>query len=50
MKTMKNNMERQICEKCKYYERCSKNIYDASIERDYLIFLSNRDCWKANEE
>lgn len=38
------------CESCKYYSECSKDIYHASIEREYLINWSNRDCWKANEK
>lgn len=38
------------CESCKHYEECSKNIYDANIEREYLIFWSSRDCWETNEE
>lgn len=40
----------ETCETCKHYERCSKNIYDANIERKYIIFYMDRDCWEANEE
>ena len=41
--------KKPTCETCKYYKECSKNIYDANIEREYLIFWSNRDCWE-NED
>lgn len=36
----------ETCETCKHYEKCSKNIYDANIERKYLIFYCNIDCWE----
>ena len=39
----------EICETCKYYEKCSENIYVASIERQYIIFYMDGDCWESNE-
>ena len=38
------------CETCKHYERCSKNIYDASIERKYTIYYMDADCWEEKED
>lgn len=40
----------EACETCKYYKRCLRNIYDEKIERRYLIFYSNVDCWEENKE
>ena len=36
------------CEACKYYNECSKNLYDATIERWYSIYWGGKDCWKCN--
>lgn len=36
------------CEACKYYNECSKNLYDAIIERWYSIYWGGKDCWKCN--
>ena len=36
------------CKACKHYDKCSKDIYHASIEREYLINWSNRDCWEGS--
>lgn len=41
-----NKDNKNSCETCKDYNKCSENIYDANIEREYLIFWSGRDCWK----
>lgn len=38
------------CEYCKYYESCSKNIYDANIAREYLIEWCGIDCWEERYE
>lgn len=40
----------ETCETCKHYEKCSKNIYAANIERKYIIYCMGGDCWEANEE
>ena len=34
------------CETCKHYEKCSKNIYAAMIERRHSIIYLNADCWE----
>ena len=34
------------CESCKHYSECSKNIYAASIEREYFILWGFKDCWR----
>lgn len=38
------------CESCKYYEKCSANIYVASIERQYIIYEMGGDCWEERDE
>lgn len=38
------------CESCANYSECSKDIYHASIERDYYIKWSDRDCWTTNKK
>ena len=40
------NIKINKCETCKYYEECLKNIYDANIERRYLIEHLQKDCWE----
>lgn len=45
MKLLKSqNINR--CETCKYYDKCSKNIYYANLERRYSIIYLNKDCWE----
>lgn len=38
------------CESCKYYNKCSKDLYHANIERDYSINWGNRDCWETKKD
>lgn len=45
-----NNEKMNDCKYCKHYEKCSENIYEATIEREYLIRWSEKDCWEMNEE
>lgn len=33
------------CESCLYYKECSKNMYDAIVERHYGLLYNNKDCW-----
>ena len=40
----------ETCETCKHYEKCSKNIYDASINRQYIIYYMDADCWEDKDE
>lgn len=37
------------CESCLYYKDCSKNLYDAYIERYYSLLYQNKDCWRDKE-
>ena len=41
-----NKDNKNSCETCKHYKKCSENIYAANIEREYLIFWCGIDCWK----
>lgn len=43
----KNN--KKSCETCKYYKKCSENIFAANIEREYFILWSAKDCWIDNK-
>lgn len=40
----------ETCETCKHYEECSKDIYHASIERKYIIYCMDADCWEDKDE
>ena len=37
------------CESCLYYKECSKNMYDALIERYHGLLYNNKDCWSENK-
>ena len=37
------------CEYCKHYNECSKDIYHVSIEREYLINWSSKDCGESDK-
>ena len=40
----------ETCETCKHYKKCSKDIYHENIERKYIIYCMDADCWEASEE
>lgn len=49
MKEVLRGVYMKPCESCKHYNECSKDIYHASIEREYLINWSSKDCWESGK-